>query len=61
MHLDTRKVIAEVEKKPDLWDPSDSEYCFVEARMESWKEICRNLFENFDQMEAETKAKIGKC
>lgn len=48
--IDTERVIIEVHSHPALWDMANDLYKDRDARQEAWLGICRQLFEDFEEL-----------
>ena len=56
----TEELISEVEKRPALWDPSKEEYKNKNKKEEAWLEVCRSIYQNYEEKTYEEKKQIGK-
>lgn len=60
MSFDTERVIVEVQCHPAIWDQANELYKDRDARTAAWVEICKELFENFENFSEAEKKTTGK-
>ncbi|KAJ8721010.1 hypothetical protein PYW08_006475 [Mythimna loreyi] len=59
--FDTERVIVEVQCRPVIWDQSSEIFKDRDAKSKAWLDICKVLFENFDDWsEAEKNIQVKK-
>lgn len=58
--VDIDLLISLVQERPCLWDSSDEGYKDKFIKQDSWKSICENIYENYNEKDATTKSKLGK-
>lgn len=59
-NVDTERVIVEVQCRPAIWDHSSELYKDRDAKSKAWLDICKILFENFDDWSVAEKNIQGK-
>ncbi|XP_049807091.1 uncharacterized protein LOC126249482 [Schistocerca nitens] len=59
--IDTDMLIAEVEGRPHLWDPSHGDYKNRKMRLKAWLDVCANIIFGFEGLnEADQKKCVDK-
>ncbi|XP_046986856.1 uncharacterized protein LOC124558022 [Schistocerca americana] len=59
--IDTDTLIAEVEGRPHIWDPSHGDYKNREMRLKAWLDVCANIILGFEGLnEADQKKCVDK-
>ncbi|XP_052744693.1 uncharacterized protein LOC128199410 [Bicyclus anynana] len=60
-NFDTERVIVEVQCRPAIWDQSSEIFKDRDAKSKAWLDICKVLFENYDDWsEAEKNIQVKK-
>lgn len=58
--IDSELLITLVQQRPVLWDKTIDEYKDRNKTLEGWKEICRILKDDFDEISEKEQNDIGK-
>lgn len=56
--FDIGQLIAEVAKRPAIWDYNSPEYQIRKERMRAWDEICCALFNDFESHDVSKKSEL---
>ncbi|KAK4324225.1 hypothetical protein Pmani_005065 [Petrolisthes manimaculis] len=56
----TEELIAEVGKRPAVWDPSNEDYKNKTKKAEAWLEVCRLIELDYEEKPIEEKTRMGK-
>lgn len=59
--FDTERFIAEIQKRPCIWDVNNEEYGNKLRRQGAWVEIAEILYSDWFSSEENFKRKKGKC
>ncbi|CAH2006365.1 unnamed protein product [Acanthoscelides obtectus] len=60
VNIDSEVLITLVQERPVLWDKTVDEYKDKRLTLESWKEVCRQMKEDFDSLPDKDRNDIGK-
>lgn len=58
--VDTERLIMEVQCRSELWNHRNEKYKDRDARVAAWLQIANELFENFDNLNADGKKAMRK-
>jgi hypothetical protein len=59
-NIDLDFFISLVVARPVLWDKTIENYKDKHLKTEAWKDVCRNIFESFDDKDNKEKTKLGE-
>lgn len=58
--FNAEQLISCVRVRPIIWDQTSDEFSNKLKKKEAWLEICRDLYEGFDDFDSARKNEIGK-
>lgn len=59
-NIDCDLLISLVEERPVLWDKTIDDFKNKNLKTEGWKDVCRNIFHDFDDKNDKEKTRLGK-
>ncbi|KAG0711362.1 hypothetical protein GWK47_002328 [Chionoecetes opilio] len=59
-YRDLEAFIAEIEKRPCIWDSATEEYKDKGQRTNAWVQVCRFTYQDYEEKTVEEKNKMGK-
>lgn len=60
IEIDNELLITLVEQRPVLWDKTAEDYKNRNKTLEGWKQVCRILKDNYDELSEKEQNEIGK-
>lgn len=58
--VDVDRLISAVQSKPVLWDKTCEKYKDKFKTQEAWKDVCVEIFTDYDEFDVTTKMELGK-